>query len=73
MQQALVAIVPEIAPLSLFGLAGALSLGFGAASWHWIEAPCLALKHRTLKSLSGADLAAPTAQAIWHPRDSRSP
>jgi peptidoglycan/LPS O-acetylase OafA/YrhL len=72
-QQALVAIVPEITPLSLFGLAGALSVGLGAASWRWIEAPCLALKHRPIKSLSGADLAAPAAEAIWHSRDRRSP
>jgi peptidoglycan/LPS O-acetylase OafA/YrhL len=72
-QQALVAMVPEITPLSLFGLAGALSVGLGAASWHWIEAPCLALKHRPIKPLSCAGLAAPAAEAIWHSRDSRSP
>ena len=46
LQQALVAMWPETTPLALFGIAASLSVCFGATSWHWVEAPCLALKSR---------------------------
>ena len=46
LQQAVVSIWPETAPLALFGIAAFLSVCFGAASWHLVEAPCLALKSR---------------------------
>ena len=69
LQQALVATVPGITPLGLFGVAGLISIGFGAASWHWIEAPCLALKHRSIEPLATAEHAVPTAAAIRPLRD----
>lgn len=43
-QQALVASWPTISPLSLFVVAGALTLICAALSWHLIEKPALALK-----------------------------
>lgn len=46
LQQAVVALWPDATPLALFGIAAPLSACFGAASWHWVEVPCLELKNR---------------------------
>jgi peptidoglycan/LPS O-acetylase OafA/YrhL len=43
-QQALVASLPQIAPMALFAAATAISLLLAAASWRWVEAPALRLK-----------------------------
>lgn len=43
-QQSLVALFPDIAPLALLPTASAVALLLAAASWHWIERPALRWK-----------------------------
>ncbi|MGH7125038.1 MAG: acyltransferase family protein [Stellaceae bacterium] len=67
LQQAVVAIWPETTPLALFGVAGALSLCCAVASWHLIEAPCLALKsRRVVRSLAQDAIPATTIGPVLH-------
>ena len=49
-QQALVALMPDIQPLPLFALASVGALGLALLSWHLIERPALRWKRRTSAS-----------------------
>ena len=52
-QQALVQLVPGVAPVGLFGLALPATLVVAALSWHVVEKPALGLKSRFRSPLEG--------------------
>jgi peptidoglycan/LPS O-acetylase OafA/YrhL len=45
-QQTIVAHVPGLTPVELFGVSFAVTLALAALSWHFLERPALALKGR---------------------------
>ena len=52
-QQTIVAHVPGLAPIELFAMSFAVTLGLAAASWHALERPVLALKAKFRNGASG--------------------